>query len=267
MKKQSLVTNQKDKNMLVILAVVLILFAAYHYIIDPALQQGAVVAQEISDANIELARSTDVVAQYPSLVKEEKDKKQFLIDKYKLFFYDLNQERILYKLDTLITSTGFTVNNYTPTPVKAVLNIVSVPVYTPVTYPLLDLASKTNPTLIPQKAAQTENNEPTTPESPTGEEQAPVTDANLVAMDSLPVTDITLGFEQTKYNAAMAFLKALENMDKSVVVKSVSISKIEAGIDGQIILSVYSLPQLDDSQKDLLKFLPVIPQGKANPFN
>jgi hypothetical protein len=243
-----------------IMALAILFYISYHFVIDPALQNGELLNQQISDAEVELARSNDVVANYPALKIEEQNKKQQLIDKYKMFFYDLNQERILYKLDTLIVSTGFTVTNYTPTPVAAVLNTVPVPQYTPVTYPLLDLASKTNPGLIPQKAASS-NTEPTLPvETPPAEGEGP-------ASESIPVTDITLGFEQTNYGAAMAFLKSLENMDKSVIIKNVSISKVEAGIDGQIILSVYALPQLDDSQKDLLKFLPVIPVGKANPFN
>lgn len=271
MSKMTMVTNQRDKNLLILLAVAVIAFICYYFIINPALIKGDELSLQVSGVRAELARSTDLVAQYPTLILEEKKQKQILIEKYKMFFYDLNQERILYKLDSLIAGAGFTIDTYSVAPLTASPILYPIPQYTPVTYPLLDLASKANPSLIPQAATQavapeTPVADSNTQDNPTGE-PAPAPTAPPVSTDAIGTADITLGFSAATYEAAMSFLKALEDMDKSVIVRNISIAKAETGISGQIILSFYTLPKVDETDKDELKFIPVIPLGKANPFN
>ncbi len=69
------------------------------------------------------------------------------------------------------------------------------------------------------------------------------------------------------YGSTIEFLQSLELMDKSVIVRNVSLLRAERGLDGQIILAIYSLPKIDDTDKDILRFEPVIPKGKTNPFS
>ncbi len=278
MKKQTLVTNQRDKNLLIVLAIAIVIFLSYYFIIDPALQKGSLLSQEVGNTETELTRVTELIAQFPTLKQEELKQKSLLVDKYKVFFCDLNQERILYKLDSLIVGSGFSVATYTPTPAVAAPITFPAPQFTPMTYPLLDLASKSNLSLIPSQAAQsgspqpaataaTDNTQPVDPAAEQPAAEQPAADTTQIATEAIPTTDITLTFSQTSFEATMAFVKSLENMDKSVIVRNVDITKVGTAIDGQVVLSMYALPKLDDSDKDLLKFLPVIPQGKANPFN
>jgi len=255
MSKKTLVTNQRDKNLLILLAVAIVIYICYYFIINPALIMGDELSLQADGVKAELTRSNELVAQYPSLILEENKQKLLLVEKYKMFFYDLNQERILYKLDSLIAGAGFAVTTYSTAPLTASPILYPAPQYIPVTYPLLELASKANPSLIPQAATQVEL-APAVTEDVT---QAPA--------DAIGTSDITLGFSAATYEAAMTFLKSLEDMDKSVIVRNISIAKAETGISGQIILSFYTLPKVDESGKDELKFLPIIPLGKANPFN
>ena len=264
MKKNTLVTSQRDMMLLMILAVAILVFVAYYFIISPALDKGEVLSLEAQTVNTQFEDAKALVKNYPTLRLEESQKKTLLTEKYKQFFYDLNQERILYKLDTLMAGAGFAVTSYTSTPTIAAQILFPAPVYYNISYPLLDLASRANPSLIPLEASSASQITQTTAQSspgnnPDGSPAAPV--------DAIGTTDISLGFAAATYESTMAFLKAVENMDKSVIVKSVTFIKAEVGIEGQIILSLYTLPKVDDTDKDLLKFSPVIPRGKANPFN
>jgi hypothetical protein len=253
MKKFSVEINQRDKNLLFILVAVIIAFLLYNFIINPALINGTILAQERESTEYELNRVKTVIAQYPDLKKEEPVEKAKLVNKYKMFFDDLNQERILYRVDTLLINSGFNVSSYALTKTVASQIIANKPVYTSLTYPLFEIASKINPSLV----------ELIKDDDDTGAESSVATDS----MDFIPTTELTLSFNNTSYESVMAFLQSVENMDKSLIIKSVSMSKSETGVGGSIILSLYSLPKLDDTDKDLLKFDPVIPKGKANPFN
>jgi hypothetical protein len=255
MKKNALNISQREKNMLAILAAAVVAFVLFNYVMSPALMTGTVLTQEKKAAETELDRINTLVEQYPVLIKQEKSEKSRLTEKYKMFFYDLNQERILYKLDSLLVNSGFSITSYVTNKASAAQIFAVSPIYEPLGYPLLDVASKVNPTLEKEPVPEGASNNP----NPDGGDKIP--------MDAIPTADITLSFNNATYESATAFIKSLENMDKSVFVRSVTMSKSETGIGGQIVLSLYSLPKLDDSDMDLLKFEPTIPKNKANPFS
>ena len=246
MKKQPLVTNQRDKNLLLFLGVVIIVFLFFNYLISPALENGAALKAEVDQADMELVNAEDTILQYPEFKKEEPEVRKTVSDKYNMFFHDVNQERILYKLDTLIANSGLSIASYSNSGTSALPITFSVPEFNPVTYPLQGVALRANPALA-------ELLPPTTPA------MAPASEELILT------TDITINFDSS-YNTAMAFLKSVEDLDKSVIVRSISLSKTETGIDGQIILAFYSLPQIDSSKKDPMEFKPTIPQGKVDPF-
>jgi len=246
MKKQPLVTNQRDKNLLLFLGVVIIVFLFFNYLISPALENGTALKAEGDQVDIELVNAKDTIAQYPDFQKEEPQLRKTVSDKYNMFFHDVNQERILYKLDTLIANSGISIASYSNSGTSALPIIFSVPEFNPVAYPLQGVALRANPALA-------ELLPPITPA------MAPVSEELILT------TDITINFN-SRYDTAMAFLKAIEAMDKSVIVRNISLSKTEEGIDGQIVLAFYSLPQIDSSKKDPMEFKPAIPQGKADPF-
>lgn len=255
MKKKSMSISPSEIRLLSILAAAIIVFILYTYVISPALMSGSLLSLEKKEAEEELTRINTLIEKYPTLKEEASTERKLLSEKYKTFFYDLKQEQILYKLDSLMINSGFNITSYVTAKPSAAPIISSVPEYKPLTYPLLDVAKKVNPSLESEPAA--DQNAST---EASGEE-------NQMQLEAIPTTDITLSFSNASYESVMAFIKSLEDMDKSLFVRSISMAKSEAGTGGQIILSLYSLPKPDDSDMDLLKFKPVIPKGKANPFN
>ena len=79
-------------------------------------------------------------------------------------------------------------------------------------------------------------------------------------------TDVSVGFAGASYESIFNFINSMEKMNKTVVLKSVDITKDETGLGGQMIYSFYSLPKIDSNQEDGLDYSPTIPAGKPNPF-
>ncbi len=254
MKKSAMNISPREQRMLSILAAAIIVFLLFNYVISPALVNGAVLSDEKNMLEAELTRVNTLIEQYPTLKKQENAENQQLTEKYRMFFYDLNQERILYKLDSLLAESGLNITSYVTAKASASQITAVMPEFMPLYYPLLGVASKINPSLIqepvsgPQAGSQNQ-------------------EGDNIPLDVIPTADITLRISNATYESATAFIKSLENMDKSVFVRSISLSKSDTGIGGQIVLSFYSLPKPDDSDKDLLKFTPVIPKNKVNPFS
>ena len=67
----------------------------------------------------------ELVSTLPELETHEAEKKSELINKYAPFFYELNQERILYKLDSLFQDSGLTVTKYEQN--EPVIQSIAVP--------------------------------------------------------------------------------------------------------------------------------------------
>ena len=129
---------------------------------------------------------------------------------------------------------------------------VEMGAYMPESYPLLDLATTIQPDLHSQQEAAA----------------PPSVDAEAGSgADMVPNIDITLNFENASYENIYAIIGQVEKMNKTTVLKSADISKGDTGLGGQLTFGFYSLPTLDEKQADLLKFNPVIPKGKPNPFN
>lgn len=257
MKKMDIKVSERDKKMLIILLAVVIGFLCYTFIMNPALTKGSELKAKAVAASAELKRVKNLIENLSTIQTQEADKKQEISKKYEQFFYDLNQEQILYKMDTLFQESGMTVSSYTPS--KQVVISIPANIKTPyVTYPLLDLASKSNFSLTDpiykikaDKAAAgttTEASQTTLP------------------ADAVPTYDVTINFNATSYASIMTFIRKLEEMNKSIVIKKIDLRKSDVNLNGQIILTLYSLPKVDEKESEYLKFLPSVGTGKPDPF-
>ena len=272
MNKKNLSMSSRDRNLLIILGLLVVIFICYMYIVSPAIDRAASLKSDLENLKSQITVAEANVAKLQSIRIEEINKKNQIVEKYKGFFYEINQERILYQIDTLIAASGITLSSYTPTPADTMQIIADKGVYIPLQYPLLDMAKRVNPSLTSTTNTQAQNNPPaantgTSSEQPVTDTQTPVV-ADATAADAIPHTEITLAIGSSNYASVLNFISYLENMNKSIVIKSMDMIKTDTtGVQGQIIISLYSLPKLDDSDKDYLKFLPVTAIGKANIFN
>ncbi len=258
MKNKSLNTSisSNDRKLLALLTALIISFLLYQFVINPALLEKEELIQKISDTNAEIARINTAIEQYPTLRELEQIELQRIAEKYQLFYYDLYQEQILNMLDSLIHNNKLNIVSYIAS------DIAIAPIVAPQsklalrTYPLLEIASKINPSLYEMQ-------------SPDGKDAGNSQSEMQLTTYAVTTTSITLSFSNTTYESVLNFIQSLENMNKSVLIANLAISKSDSRdtISGNMVLSFYSLPKLNDSDKNLLEFTSIIPRNKVNPFN
>ena len=256
MKKSSLQISQRDKKLLILLIAVLIGFLCYTYIISPALDQGNMLKQQLKNLQNEHTDAGELVSTLPELETREAEKKSELVDKYAPFFYELNQERILYKLNSLFQDSGLTVTKYEQK--ELVIESIAVPQYdynTAASYPILKLAAIINSDLLVEDLPEQEP-----------EEDEDAEDTDIIAADAVPSFTIVLYFDSSNYDSIMSFIRELEGMNKAIVIDTIIIEQSETDLSGEIELSFYAIPKIEESENDYLEFIPSMTNGKTDPF-
>jgi hypothetical protein len=82
------------------------------------------------------------------------------------------------------------------------------------------------------------------------------TDQAAVPEDTVEMLQLNINFTNTGYANLMNFIKALEDMNKSIIISDANISKVETGtgINGMMTLNIYCIPKLINSENDYLQF-------------
>lgn len=245
--------NSRDRNLLVLLAAVVIFFLCYTLIMTPSMEKANLLKGEIETVKAELLRAESLADKEGELENQAAELREELLDKYSVFFTDLNQANVLNRLDNMMYGTGFAITSYIPSEVAVSQVLVESGAYVPLDYPLLNLARNIDP----------ERYEGVTPE------QTASDGVGEDSSDKIPCLELTINYDNTAYETVYSFINAVEKMDKTVIIKSLDFAKGDEGpgLQGQMILDLYSLPGFDKSQSDSLEFTTVIPKGKPNPFN
>lgn len=253
--------SSRDRSLLILLLAVIVFYLCYTLVMTPAMVKSEMLKADLMSTQEQLNRAHELSGKTAELKIQEKQLREDMIKKYSLFLFDLNQSRILNKVDALMIGAGLPAASYIPTPETPSQVPVEMGAYTPPGYPLKDLALRINSEPETEAQADTQGGgESTVQGDPAGAAAA------VESPDMIPGTDVTVGFKAASYESIINFISSVEKMNKTVIVKSITVSKDEAGLTGQLILSFYSLPKLDPNQKDGLDFTPAIPAGKANPF-
>ena len=251
--------SARDRSLIILLLAAVIFYLCYTFIMSPQLEMAQVLKTNLTSAQEELSNAVDISGKADQLQDQERKQREELINKFSGFFFDLDQSRLLNKVDLLMVGSGLPPASYTPTPELASQVLVEKGAYMSQEYPLKELARKINPEL--QEAAP-ETSQGGNPAA--NGEQAP-TEA-VQAADMVLGTDVSIGFSGASYESVFNFINSVEKMKKTVVLKSIDITKGELGLEGQLVYSFYSLPKLDSNQEDGLDYNPTIPAGKPNPF-
>ena len=258
MKEKSLAVSKRDRQLLSILLAFILVFLCYYFIAGPAFDNGSILKQDISIAEQNMQQYKLVVEQGPVLEREVAEKKDELTEKYAIFLYKVDEARILYQLDTLMTGTGFAVNRYQQSGKD--VSKVEMPSsdYAPNLYPLLELAQQLNPSLI---EVSVEGNNTDKPEEETVTEET-------VTLDNVEYMDIGIGFNNAGYDAIYRFLTSVESLERTYILSDIVIGKDtqSAGLLGQLVSRSISLPKVDEAEADDLVFQPTVPKGRPNPF-
>ena len=243
--------NKRDKNMLLLLLVVLVFYVCYAYVITPALTLSEGLKSDIIQLEADIRSSEETLAKSEELETELLEMKEEVNDKYSVFLGSLDDAEILYKIDTVMSGVDLKADSYMPAEVVYSKVAVERGVYEQFKYPLLEMAEKIEPQMYPVPEAVIGESEETTEE---------------VSPDSVALADITINFYDVSYDKIYNFMQGMEDLDKTITLKDIEISKAEEGLTGHMTYSLYVLPVLSQDHKDELKFTSVIPRGKVNPF-
>ena len=242
--------NKRDKNLLLLLLVVIIFYLCYTYVITPALEISSALKVEQEQLQADLLRAQDLVGKEEKLRTQSEQQKQEINEKYNIYLKSLNQAQILTRMDTLMSETKFAVDRYIPTETAAAQVPVEMGLYEALKYPLLNMAKQVNANIAEEKS-QTEG-------------ETTVTEGELE--DMLPNFEITFSFNDATYSSMYDFIESVEDLDKTIQLKNISINGNEENISGEIILSLFGLPPVDENNMTDYPVISVTPKGKVNPF-
>ncbi|HWQ78556.1 MAG TPA: type II secretion system protein GspM [Anaerovoracaceae bacterium] len=258
--------NGRDRNLLILVVAAIVFYFCYNFVMAPYKASTEALQAELGAAQSELARVQELSGKEEELKKQEADLKDEINDKYAAFLTDIDQSRILYRVDSLAMATGFPITDYSPSPDMVSQVSVETGFYAPQGYPLKDLAVKINPTDAEDEAGQ-EGASAGQEGTASGQPSSEAAPAAVESEDMIPGTDITMGFKAASYESIYSFIGQVENMNKTAFLRGIDIRGNAGSLEGQMIFSFYSLPPFDPKMKDGLDFSPAIPTGKANPFN
>lgn len=242
--------NKRDKNLLLLLLVVVAFYISYTYVITPALSTNGALKAEQVQLQSDIIRSKELIEKEEELKTQAGQQKQDIDKKYNIYLKSLNQAQILIRMDTILTESKFNIERYIPTDTSAVQVPLESGLYEALKYPLLNMAKQLNSNLIEE------------PSQEAGE--VLVTEGELG--DMLPNSEITFSFNDATYSSMYEFIKSVEGLDKTIQLKAINISGNEDKISGEIIFSLFGLPPIDENNMTDYPVIPVIPKGKANPF-
>ncbi|MGI6751737.1 MAG: hypothetical protein ACOX4U_03855 [Anaerovoracaceae bacterium] len=244
--------NRRDRSLLVLVVVLITLYICYSFVMEPSLEATNIIKQERAMIDSDMDRAKSLMAKKEELAVKAEIERNELIDRYSTFFFDPKQSQLLYALDNLIIDSGIRVSSYTPSP-----DIIgTVPIergaFSPAEYHLKDLAKEISPDFYKKYSRGSQ-------EGSSGGE--------ISGSDIIPGRDITFRFEDSSYESVFGFITAVENMKKTTILKSIRMEGSGAGIGGEMVITFFSLPALDEGQDRWMKINPVIPRGKVNPFS
>ncbi|QRN86071.1 type II secretion system protein M [Clostridia bacterium] len=248
-KNNWMVTNKRERYLLIIMSIALLAYACFRFVISPQMLKAESLQAELGELEIQIAQAQSVIDRSEELQEEEKELRQSLADKYTVFFKELDQAGILRLVDEKIAQSNATVVSYMPQ--EEILTTVSdsQAEQMPLTYPLSEIA---------------DNYKEIMDEAEISEEE--ISDAEMAENELIPSVVVLLSYNQTTYPQLKALLQSIKDLNKAVVVQEMAISGSEGTIVGSAKLAFYKIPALEDFEETYFKEASPVAFGKPNPF-
>lgn len=240
--------SKREKNLLLLVFVLLVFYFSYTFLLQPANAERLQLEEEMTQLQNDISRANALIGKAPELEQQLEQQRKEISDKYTVYLNSIDQEEILAKLGQLAQAANLTIYSYEATEPMA----ISVPIeqggYQDLSYPLLDLARGINPSLPQDQSQQS-----------TEELQSP-------SEDLLASQYITLGFENATYTSIHQFIRSVENLDKSIQVRTLQLESNSSLLRGVISVVVFRLPSVDPDQESDYPLIAIAPRGKVHPF-
>lgn len=259
--------NGRDRNLLILVVTAIVFYLCYNFVMAPYKASTEMLRGELEAAESELARVEELSGKEEELKEQETKLKEEIAEKYSAFLTDIKQSRILYRMDSYATGTGFPITDYMPSSDMISQVAVETGFYVPPDYPLKNLALKINAAVSGDSVSQTgsPSGQPSPAAGASGE--AGAAPAAVESEDMIPGTDVSMGFDAASYESIYNFIGQVERMNKTAFLRNIEIKESAGSLNGHLTFSFYSLPAFDPNVRDGLDFSPAIPVGKADPFN
>lgn len=264
--------SERDKSLLIILGIVLILFGYYKFVFTKQMDKISKLNSQKKECELKLNQMKNNGNLATKTESEVKILNSKIEDKSNIFFNSLPQENLILLMDNMLKKSEISNNSINfsdPTSEKAgESNTSSTQKATTnennMLYKLIDeyrnlTGDKQNSTL--QSADQNKVSSTNAAKTP-----ANAVSNTKTADNSVLKTEITMDYSGSYYNM-MTLLGLFENYNKRIIVKSINIAaNKDAGVAGSMVIDFYSIPKLTDTDDSESKWELNNTYGKDNPF-
>lgn len=254
--------TMREKVFLIVLSTSAVLFLGYLFMIKPQLEK----TDELTIQKTNLQLQVDKVNTEIALIKKIDDDIKIWDDKIqvksKRFFPAILQDKILLILNNLLVTTQLKSNNIDFNQIT----IASVKLYKPTEgkkFPVMEMVDQYKSVI--QASSNTGNNAQVESDQSNGNElknvQKDIQDINEV--ESMSVLLQIDG----NYGQIMSFIKGIEALDRTTIVRNINITYNEQDLlSGSIQVDFYALPKLHDQDAEYFNWPFKGTYGKINPF-
>lgn len=249
--------NKREKILVMIAASLLFLFLIYNFILNPQLNKLSKLKAEELELSNDLSNSKTSINTIKTLNKSIEDKKKNISFLTNNLFPELDQSRIILLLDEFIESSKLQLDaiNFSEKTMKAIkLEEITVEEaedsrFKNIVNQYNNLASS-NKDLIEEKTEANEENEDSEEET-----------IEPTKLENISATIVYSG----NYYEITNFLSLIDNYDKDIIIRGITMVENEVGVTGNILLDFYGIPKIDELD-DNSKIEDTDTNGKDNPF-
>ena len=245
--------SKREKYLVGFLLAVIIVFVYYQFI----------YTKQVQKLNEKRAEKAQVEERYTTVMKyiegleekaeEVKGLKSSVVEKSKILYPVIMQEKIILELDKLLNDNKISGNiAFTPVEVAAVEELKSEEIAN-VESSLKEYVNQYEGDANYSEENSSENNNEATQseESTEGNEQATVSEANVTTTEQLKVS---INFNGS-YNNLKEFIKAVEEYNRKVVITNISITaKSQDELTGVMSLEFHAVPKLSGEDEAYLEW-------------
>ncbi len=256
--------TSREKLMLIGLSVIAILALSYYFILNPQLERIEQLVIEKDNVQQQVDTVKRELGAIATLQADFAKREEQLMENSKRFYPEILQPQLIVLLDRLTSQTGLNVGSLSFTPVS--VGAVDAAVQNaPLKHPLEGLVDSyramtgtaSQGAVAPEGTAdQTAATSGTAAQAaPEGTAQASPETAAAGTAGTAQAEKMTATLEYSKagYNQVTAFIKALEALDRTIVIDNLSMASTEDGtLQGTMAVTFYALPKLHEQDTEYL---------------
>ncbi|WP_130807158.1 hypothetical protein [Senegalia massiliensis] len=245
--------NKREKKLLIIAASLLFVFLLYNFILNPQINKLSKLKEQEAELLDDLSNSKTSINTIKSLDKEIEDKKKKISFLTSDLFPELEQSRIILLLDKFIEESNLKLDaiNFSEKTMKAI-QLEEIKIEEKEDSRFKNIVNQYN-NLVENNKELVENE---TEQSGEKEEAKEST-----KLESISATIVYSG----DYHEINNFLSLIDNYNKDIIIRGITMVKNEKCITGNILLDFYGIPKIDEF-KDDFEIPNTNVNGKDNPF-